>query len=475
MRVGNELHMLPSSATSSVRRDLAPLLLVAACHPAVKSTLPGPPTRSQTRAVVGRAGAPVATSIWGVGGKALAPDPAATYTVIEIKRTGFSPGYTVAGPDKRQWSAKFPPEAPTEVVASRIHWGLGYHQPPIYYLAKWQAEKTTSPNPQLPARFREKNPALHGGLEETGTWSVLSESLRRHAPAQGPDRAAGDARQLGSQGRQQRDSTRSASRSKARGPGMSPATWGTPSAAPASSSAPRGDIEVFEKTPFITGVVNGRVTFDWRGRHDALFDDITPADVRWICGRLQRLRDAQWRDAFRAGGYPPARCRTVQFRPAEAEDSPQGLARPGLVRACLPLQRTQRRDRRAAGNHATAARSRAAAGGGRSGTALALRPRRKGTPPRTPAVVQTQIILAVVGAIIMLVVGAEPGARVRHRRRRQPDSVPIEDRRPEGRRGDALRARGRPGRQASGCTRSPLLDRVPGRRCSASSNRSRRA
>ena len=35
------------------------------------------------------------------------------------------------------------------------------------------------------------------------------------------------------------------------------------------------------------------------------FDDITPADVRWICGRLQRLRDAQWQDAFRAGGYPP--------------------------------------------------------------------------------------------------------------------------------------------------------------------------
>lgn len=40
------------------------------------------------------------------------------------------------------------------------------------------------------------------------------------------------------------------------------------------------------------------------------------------------------------------------------------------------------------------------------GAALALRPRRKGTPTRMPAVVQTQIILAVVGAVIMLVVGA---------------------------------------------------------------------
>ena len=40
------------------------------------------------------------------------------------------------------------------------------------------------------------------------------------------------------------------------------------------------------------------------------------------------------------------------------------------------------------------------------GAALALRPRRKGTPKRTAPVVQTQIILAVVGALIMLVVGS---------------------------------------------------------------------
>jgi len=41
------------------------------------------------------------------------------------------------------------------------------------------------------------------------------------------------------------------------------------------------------------------------------------------------------------------------------------------------------------------------------GTVLALRPRRRGTPSRTTAVVQTQIILAVIGAVIMLVVGSD--------------------------------------------------------------------
>jgi uncharacterized membrane protein YhiD involved in acid resistance len=39
------------------------------------------------------------------------------------------------------------------------------------------------------------------------------------------------------------------------------------------------------------------------------------------------------------------------------------------------------------------------------GTVLALRPKRRGTPKRTTPVVQTQIILSVVGAVIMLIVG----------------------------------------------------------------------
>ncbi len=43
---------------------------------------------------------------------------------------------------------------------------------------------------------------------------------------------------------------------------------------------------------------------------------------------------------------------------------------------------------------------------GALGAVLALRPRRRGTPPRTPAVVETQIVLAAVGALIMLIVGS---------------------------------------------------------------------
>jgi len=40
------------------------------------------------------------------------------------------------------------------------------------------------------------------------------------------------------------------------------------------------------------------------------------------------------------------------------------------------------------------------------GAVLAFRPRRPGTPPRSASVIETQIVLAIVGAMVMLVVGS---------------------------------------------------------------------
>ena len=279
------------------------VVVTSACHPPIQSTLASPPTASQ-RAQLWSEPKAGRDLYWGVGGRRLAPDPAASYTVIEIKRTGFSPGYDVKGPDGREWSAKFPPEAPTEVVASRIHWGVGYHQPPIYYVMKWTAEKATSPNPQLPARFREKAPKLSGGMEAKGPWSYYQNPFVGTRELNGllvlqVMLANSDLKDDNNEIYQLREAIEGAS------------TWyvardiGHTFGRTGVMDAPRGDVEVFEKTPFIKGLVNGRVQFEWRGLHDALVEDIKPADVRWICGRLQRLTDAQWQDAFRAGGYPP--------------------------------------------------------------------------------------------------------------------------------------------------------------------------
>ena len=265
---------------------------------------------------------------WGVGGKSAAPDPDTTYTVIDIKRGGFSRGYTVTGPGPREWSVKFPPEAPTEVVASRILWAVGYHQPPVYYVMRWNADKAPEPNPQLPARFREKQPRLPDGnaLEEKGTWSYyenpfvgmreLKALLVLHAML-----GNSDIKDENNALYELKQAHEGASRwYVARDLGQTFGRTGV-------IDAPRGDLEVFERTPFIKSVVNGRVVFDWRGRHDRLLDDITPADVRWICERLNRLTDAQWNEIFRAGGFPPED--TTRFVRRLKQKIAEGLALAG--------------------------------------------------------------------------------------------------------------------------------------------------
>jgi hypothetical protein len=239
---------------------------------------------------------------WGVGGRALAPDAVARYTVIEMKRGGFSRGYTVKDPDGREWSTKFPPEAATEVAASRILWGIGYHQPPVYYLPEWQAYKAASPNPQLPARFRERAPKFHG-LESGETWSYYENPFVGTRPMNGllavhAMLGNSDLKDLQNAIYTLETPLEGAKRwYVARDLGQ---TFGRPGAL----ESPRGDPDVFDETKFIIGVDGGYVRFDYHGRHRVLFERISPADVRWACQRLTALSDQQMQDAFRAAGYP---------------------------------------------------------------------------------------------------------------------------------------------------------------------------
>lgn len=280
---------------------LALAATAAACRPEIRSTLPGAPTPAQMAELWVRPERP-RDLYWGVGGQRLAPDPAARYTVIDVKQGGFSRGYTVVDPQDREWSVKFPPEAPTEVVASRIFWGVGYHQPPVYFLAEWRAEKADSPNPQLPARFRERKPDLHG-LDAGESWSYyrnpfvgtreLNGMLVLHV-------------MLGNSDLKEEQNVIYTLDT----PHHGAARWfvardlGQTFGRTGRIDPPRGDIDAFEATPFIRGVANGYVQFEYRGRHRALIERLTPADVRWICERLSSLTDAQLADAFRAGGYP---------------------------------------------------------------------------------------------------------------------------------------------------------------------------
>jgi hypothetical protein len=239
---------------------------------------------------------------WGVGGRSLAPDPRARYTVVDVKRGGFSRGYDVVDPKGREWSVKFPPEASTEVAASRLLWGIGYHQPPVYYIAEWTADRAPSPNPQLPARFREDSPAFHG-LDAGPHWSYydnpfagtpqLNGLLALHAMLGNSDLKDEQnviyTLQTPVEGARRWYVARDLGQTFGRTGRLDP---------------PRGDVDVFERTPFIRGVEHGVVRFEYHGRHRSLFERIRPSDVRWVCERLAALTDRQVQDAFRAAGYP---------------------------------------------------------------------------------------------------------------------------------------------------------------------------
>jgi hypothetical protein len=296
------VHVPPPRIVPLASAAATTLWLVAGCQQAIESTRADSAVASAPLAALWVQPEPTRDLFWGVGGRRLAPEPGARYTVIEIKRGGFSRGYTVTDPAKREWSVKFPPEASTEVVTSRIFWGVGYHQPPIYYLPEWHAERATSPNPQLPGRFRESKPDFHG-LDADGTWSYYAN------PFAGTPQLNGmlvlHAMLGNSDLKDEQNATYTLDQ-----PVEGSRRWyvardlGQTFGRTGLLDPPRGDVDVFERTGFITGVANGFVRFEYRGRHKALFERIRPADVRWICARLDKLTDAQLHDAFRAGGYP---------------------------------------------------------------------------------------------------------------------------------------------------------------------------
>ncbi|HEX5108208.1 MAG TPA: hypothetical protein VFV95_07170 [Vicinamibacterales bacterium] len=259
-----------------------------------------PPSKAQLSELWVEPGNAARDLFWGSGGREHAPRPNAVYTLVSEDTSGFSVSYDVRSPDETEWSAKVGPEAQTEVVVSRILWGLGYQQPPVYYLPSWKLAGGHEGQRDLSeARLRPKLAGLHrhdepwrwsenpfvGARELRGLLVVLlmlnSTDLKDEnnsvydviEPVDGVRRwfvvrDLGAA--LGETGK-----------------------W-----------YPRRNwLDGFEKSRFITRVSADRIEFGYHGRHQELLSLITPDDLRWASARLRRLTDKQWHDAFRAGNY----------------------------------------------------------------------------------------------------------------------------------------------------------------------------
>ena len=272
------------------------------------------------RPVMPRTAAPAGASLWrapgdiaardlfhGPWGPERAPNPHATFTLVERKHTGVNLGMTVRDAEGRQWSVKQPypggvdSEAPVEVVVSRLLSAIGYHQPPVYYLPAFTLKDDWGTRVEVGGRFRLKMKELDEVVE---AWPWEDNPFVGSRPYQGllvllmmlnstdlkasnnsvyEYRAGGRVEQwyvVRDVGSALGDSHRIAPR--------------------------KNHPDTFERQPFILGVSGGYVTFANKGWYqNYVRERITPEDVAWVAGLLAQLTDRQWQDAFRAAGYEP--------------------------------------------------------------------------------------------------------------------------------------------------------------------------
>jgi hypothetical protein len=276
------------------------LAVFTGCAPAMRSTADRPLSPEQIaqlwvepRDIASR------DLFYGAGGSDLRPPDGATFRFEALDTTGFSRGYDVEDDRGREWSVKVGAEAQSEVTASRLLWAVGYHQPSVYYVESWALAGGPTSGPQRPGRFRE----------ETDQAEVISEWSWQQNPFVGSRPFKGlVALNLLITNWDLKESNNKVYQLNRAG-GGSPkwyvvrdlgASFGKSRWFPYGT---RNDVEDFESQEYILGIDQGRVRFDYRGRHRELLADISPADVAWICEWVARLTDRQLDDAFRAGGY----------------------------------------------------------------------------------------------------------------------------------------------------------------------------
>jgi hypothetical protein len=241
---------------------------------------------------------------WGPGGREHAPVVGDTYTFVKRDTTGKSPGFDVKDSKGLVWSVKLGEEAQPEVVVSRILWAVGYHQPPTYHVSRWildGAPTAYENGAKPPGRFRPELP----WQKKVDDWSWHKNPFAGTRPFQG----------LIALNLLLNNYDFKTSNNKIyeldRPAGGGPRRWYVVRDLGGSLGkmhwlmGKKGDVEEFEEEKFIEKVnPDGRISFEYHGMHREVMRDVTAEDVLWICERLDRITDAQWRDAFRAGGYP---------------------------------------------------------------------------------------------------------------------------------------------------------------------------
>lgn len=292
---------------------LVTLGVVAACAPRVRVVNAAPPPAEKFAELWQDPHDLASRDLFhGPGGADGKPAADAAFAWVSTDQKGYSPGYEVRGPDGRTWSVKLGVEAQSEVVASRVLWAIGYHQPATYYVSNWQL--AGGPGGQQKAgRFRLESE----DVDVVGDWSWAENEFLGTQPYQGLIAANillsnWDWKTSNNKIYRHKGSTSPPQRYVVRDLGASlgkttPSRllWILPIQVRGFGQGSRNDIDDFESRGFIERVDENRVEFDFDSIYGSVVDLVHPSSVRWVADLLSRVSDAQWDDAFRAADYSP--------------------------------------------------------------------------------------------------------------------------------------------------------------------------
>ncbi|HEX5887756.1 MAG TPA: hypothetical protein VFY61_03595 [Pyrinomonadaceae bacterium] len=240
----------------------------------------------------------------GAGGDEMKPD-ISRITYIEDKTGGYSKKYRVQDAKGNEWVAKIGKEAQSDTAANRLLWALGYETEIAYLIPKLRIEgKGDFENVRLEARPKS--------IKRTGNW------MWENNPFMGkPEFKALKILMVMINNWDMKDDNNEilAMRGDTTGEGelryIISDLGGSFGKTGGFFSRTRNEPEDYQKSEFIKKVNGDVIDFNYGGKNQKLFENLTVADAQWLATWLKRLSDDQIKDAFRAANYTPEEVNTL--------------------------------------------------------------------------------------------------------------------------------------------------------------------
>lgn len=250
--------------------------------------------------------------LWGIGSEEEMPKPPFQFDKEDV--TGTNPKIKIIDANGVKWNMKFDEEVHAEVVSSRIVWAMGYMVEESYFIPSGTVNGVTGlgrakkfigsggsfTNAMFEKRpdniARRRNPwAWDGnpfaGSKELSGLAVLCFLLSNWDAKESNNNVLGMFEEDGTTVKEW----------------YLVADWGgTFGKTGGFMSHSKWDPMDYGKQAFLDGVAGDTIKFHYSGKMGSSLKNMPLSHVRWITQRIAQLSDAQWRDAFKAGGAAQA-------------------------------------------------------------------------------------------------------------------------------------------------------------------------